>query len=340
MPVSGYFDTADHKPFRALLWDEGKWRQWQKNPAAEERIISDPPDTYYEIRLGRGSHTFGPEGCDPEIWDVNLPSYSWYSGKTGEATFELLFDSSSWRVDCKVAHDKDAPMICSNGLTTKGSLENISDDWVVGVQVSYSTFVLLISEKYSPGKRDAYKKAFEGYFKRQLWATCTAALGLTRYSFDEPPEIRESHTGSRADDDYIVPMQPQFRIGAGSYGSVYRCLRRKDGRVFALKTFRDKASYSAESERTLLARMQNKYIVFYQDSTIQGDLVMEYIPEGTLQSIRRRDPWASDDAGKTALGDMAWQMCIALQYIHGEFNLAHRDIHASNVREAPTASVL
>ena len=111
------------------------------------------------------------------------------------------------------------------------------------------------------------------------------------------------------------------RLGAGSYGVVYKVRRRTDDKAYVIKTVRIvdlslKEQQSAINEVTILSQLQSPFVVHYFDSFISGEslhLVMEFCNKGDLQGLIKK---AKEREKDCLPEDLTWNM--GLQIILGE----------------------
>lgn len=86
------------------------------------------------------------------------------------------------------------------------------------------------------------------------------------------------------------------RLGAGSFGVVYKARRIINQCVYVIKSVRIselsfKEQGEAINEVKILAQMNSPYVVHYYDSFIDGDslqIVMEFCNRGDLQNLLKK----------------------------------------------------
>ena len=139
------------------------------------------------------------------------------------------------------------------------------------------------------------------------------------------------------------PLSIIERVGAGSFGAVYRAWDPQLARDVALKLLHREASDEAAAqllaEGRRLARVRHPHVItVYGADRIDGrtGIWMELIEGRTLEQILRTDgPFGSREAALIGL-----DLCGALGAVHAQ-GLVHRDIKAQNVmREAGGRLVL
>ena len=140
-------------------------------------------------------------------------------------------------------------------------------------------------------------------------------------------------TTTKADFDVLA------RLGAGSFGTVFKCRRKEDDllyviKVVPIKELTRKERQEAINEVQLLAAIDSHYIVRYYDSFIEEDaglhIVMEYCNRGDLQALLLK---AKEKQMQSLKEDLTWN--VALQIILGLFDLhqqhiLHRDLKTAN----------
>ena len=149
-----------------------------------------------------------------------------------------------------------------------------------------------------------------------------------------------------AKDDFDILHE----LGAGAFGTVYKCRRLQDKEVYVIKEVRIgeltyKEQNEAINEVNILAGLDSEYVVAYFDSFIEkGSLhiVMEYCNRGDLQGLLRR----AKEKNFTCLKEnVTWniglQIISGLHYLHKQ-RVLHRDLKTANVfcRSTPGLRIL
>jgi serine/threonine protein kinase len=129
------------------------------------------------------------------------------------------------------------------------------------------------------------------------------------------------------------------RLGAGSFGTVFKVKRYENGVTYVIKSVRIvELSYKEQSEAinevTILAAMDSSYVVRYYDSFIASDslhIVMEYCDRGDLQHFLKK----AKGRELTCLKEhVTWHICLqvilGLYYLHKK-KILHRDLKSANV---------
>ncbi|PNH11363.1 Serine/threonine-protein kinase Nek8 [Tetrabaena socialis] len=126
-------------------------------------------------------------------------------------------------------------------------------------------------------------------------------------------------------------------IGRGSFGKVFKAVRKSDGRVFALKQVSLENMKRADrqvaiDEARVLAQLNHPHVVRHYDSFIDGDdrlnILMEYAAKGNVQTL------VKSFQGRPMPEDAVWRIVIqsllGLNHIHAK-RIIHRDIKSSNL---------
>ena len=124
-------------------------------------------------------------------------------------------------------------------------------------------------------------------------------------------------------------------LGRGTYGSVYKALRRGKKTPYAVKVINMKGMtkkqlHDCSEEVRILSSLKNENIVKYLDSFVDNGklyIVMEFVSNGTLYDFYRSNKKRAEEA-------FVWttliRLTLALQYIHGK-KILHRDVKSTNV---------
>ncbi|KXZ42056.1 hypothetical protein GPECTOR_214g438 [Gonium pectorale] len=134
-------------------------------------------------------------------------------------------------------------------------------------------------------------------------------------------------------DDYDLQY-----IDKGAFGSVFKAVRRTDGRVFALKQvdlsrIKERVERAmAVDEARMLAQLTHPHVVRYYDSFIDSEnrlnILMEFAAKGNLRTLLK------SYKGKPMPEDAVWrvlvQSLLGLGYLHSK-KIIHRDIKSANL---------
>ena len=128
-------------------------------------------------------------------------------------------------------------------------------------------------------------------------------------------------------------------LGSGSFGSVYRVLRKADGNHYVIKKILIaelvfKEQEDAIKECHILAQLNSPFVVRYYDSFIHKDsllIVMEYCNRGDLQNLIKKAKQKNlSFLQERVIWNIALQTMLGLYYIHKK-KVLHRDLKAANV---------
>ena len=124
-------------------------------------------------------------------------------------------------------------------------------------------------------------------------------------------------------------------LGRGTYGSVFKALRRGKTKPYAVKVINMKGMskkqlHDCSEEVRILSSLKDKNIVKYLDSFVDAGklyIVMEYVPNGTLYDFYKSK---REKAEENFVWTTLVSLSLALQYIHGK-KILHRDVKSTNV---------
>jgi NIMA (never in mitosis gene a)-related kinase len=134
--------------------------------------------------------------------------------------------------------------------------------------------------------------------------------------------------------DYII----REKLGTGSYGVVYKVIKKTDKQVCVLKqislfNMSKPQIEEVKKESNILSSLNNSYIVKYYDSFVESNnlnIIMEYCDGGDLSNYLN----IQKKTGKTMSEDKIWkffiQICLGLTYIHKK-SILHRDLKSLNI---------
>ncbi len=129
------------------------------------------------------------------------------------------------------------------------------------------------------------------------------------------------------------------RLGAGSFGVVYKVRRIVDNQFYVIKNVRiAELSYKEQTEAInevqILAQLKSPYVVRYFDSFIDKDslhIVMEFCNRGDLQNLLKK---AKEKNVPGLKDNVIWNICLqvilGLYYLHKK-HILHRDLKTANV---------
>ena len=130
-------------------------------------------------------------------------------------------------------------------------------------------------------------------------------------------------------------------IGKGSFGAVYQVRHtQKGGETLVLKEVQTKGLASSEiratkQEISVLKRVKHPHIIGYVNTFEENgvvSIVMEYASGGDLgRLIAKRKQEKGARFTETEIRRYATQLGSALEYLHGDVHLLHRDIKPKNV---------
>lgn len=134
--------------------------------------------------------------------------------------------------------------------------------------------------------------------------------------------------------DYTI----KEKLGTGSYGVVYKVLKKGDKQFYVLKQISlfnmNKAQIDeVKNESKILASLNSVFIVKYYDSFIDNNnlnIIMEYCDGGDLSHLLNNQM----KAGKMPSEEKIWkffiQISLGIAYIHNK-KILHRDLKTLNI---------
>ena len=130
------------------------------------------------------------------------------------------------------------------------------------------------------------------------------------------------------------------KIGEGSFSTVLKVQRKKDGIIYALKRVKfaklsDKEKSNALNEIRILASINNKNIISYKEAFFDEmdsslDIVMEYADEGDLFQLITEKKKTKTHFTEEEIWNTLIQLLNGLRSLH-ELNILHRDLKSANV---------
>ena len=135
-------------------------------------------------------------------------------------------------------------------------------------------------------------------------------------------------------------MRILSKLGEGSFSTVYKVQRKKDGIIYALKRVKfaklnEKEKANALNEIRILASINNKNIISYKEAFFDEndsslDIVMEYADQGDLFQLITEHKKTKRHFTEEEIWNTLIQLLNGLKSLH-ELNILHRDLKSANV---------
>ncbi|XP_077004063.1 wee1-like protein kinase 2 isoform X1 [Tamandua tetradactyla] len=147
--------------------------------------------------------------------------------------------------------------------------------------------------------------------------------------------LRETNMNSRYEKEFLEVE----KIGVGEFGTVYKCIKRLDGCVYAIK--RSTRPFAGSSNDNLALREvyahavlgHHPHVVRYYSAWAEDDHMIiqnEYCNGGSLQAAITEAKKRGNHFREPKLKDILLQISLGLKYIHNS-GMVHLDIKPSNI---------